>query len=265
MPTMTVPLPDASPSPAKHALIEARSLGRRFGPFRAVSELTFAIPAGRLVAFLGPNGAGKSTTMRMLTGYLAPTEGSALIGGLDIAVSRTDGARLLGYLPENGPLYPDMTPIGTLRFVGAMRGLAGAQLRDRIDWVLDRCRLGDVVRKPVAKLSKGYRQRVGLALALLHDPDVLILDEPTAGLDPNQVDQVRTVLRELARTKAVLLSTHILSEVRALADRILVISRGRLVHDGPAGSLGPDERAIEERFRSLTAPAPAGSNGVRAG
>ncbi len=232
--------------------ISATGLGRSFGGYKAVSDLSFSLLKGQLVAFLGPNGAGKSTTMRMLTGYLAPTTGTARVCSIDVAVDPVGVAERVGYLPENGPFYPDMTPVALLSFLGRARGM-GAALPGRIDAVIEQCRLGEVTGKPVGKLSKGYRQRVGMAAAMLHDPEVLILDEPTAGLDPRQVEQVRTLLKGLAASRTVLLSTHILSEVRALADRILMIHRGRLVHDGGPASLGSTEREMEDRFRALTA------------
>jgi ABC-2 type transport system ATP-binding protein len=232
--------------------IVADGLTKRYGGFTAAGGITFSIPRGQLVAFLGPNGAGKSTTMRMLTGFLTPTSGRALIEGIDVAVDRVAAARRLGYLPENGPLYPDMTPGAFLNFVGAARALDG--LNGRVARVVEQCRLTEVFSRPIGKLSKGYRQRVGMAAALLHDPAVLILDEPTAGLDPNQVEHVRHLLRDLAKSRTILLSTHILSEVRALADRILLVSRGQLVHDGDRGSLGKDEASMETRFRDLTRP-----------
>lgn len=238
--------------PRSLVAIAARNLTKTFGHVHAVENLSFEIPSGQLVAFLGPNGAGKSTTMRMLTGFLAPSAGQALICGTDVQSDRVAAARRIGYLPENGPLYADMTPVGLLRFMGGSRGMAAATIASRSAEVIDQCRLAEVATRPIGTLSKGYRQRVGMAVALLHDPDVLILDEPTAGLDPNQVDQVRNLLKSLAKKRTILLSTHILSEVRALADRILLVSRGRLVHDGAAGSLGSDEKAMEEKFRSLT-------------
>ncbi len=232
--------------------IVAQGLTRTYGDFYAVREVTFSIPKGQLVAFLGPNGAGKSTTMKMLTGVLAPTAGRASIAGVDVQQDRLQAATKLGYLPENGPLYADMTPRGLLEFFGRARGLDGAVLKDRLDFVVRECALSEVIGKPVGKLSKGYRQRVGMAQALLHDPEVMIMDEPTAGLDPNQVEHVRSLLRSLARTKTILLSTHILREVKAVAQRVLVVAQGRLVHDGPVSSLGGDEAAMETRFHQLT-------------
>ena len=238
-------------SASSHALV-ASHLTRKFGDYTAVEDLSFNLPRGQLVAFLGPNGAGKSTTMRLLTGYLTPTSGSASVAGHDVVRDRLAAAIKVGYLPESGPFYPDMTPVDFLRFIAAARSLGTSTTKARIEAVTDQCKLGEVLGKPIGKLSKGFKQRVGLAAAILHDPEVLILDEPTAGLDPNQVDQVRTLLKGLAKSRTVLLSTHILSEVRALADRILLIHRGKLRHDGGPGSLGKNEREMEDTFRSLT-------------
>ncbi len=239
-------------APAEGAMIRADGLTRMYGDFYAVREISFSIPRGQLVAFLGPNGAGKSTTMKLLTGSMAATSGRAFIAGIDVASDRMGVARRVGYLPENGPMYAEMTPAAVLRFFGEARRLGGAKLKERIDFVIEECRLGEVIGKPTGKLSKGYRQRVGMAQALLHDPDVLIMDEPTAGLDPNQVEHVRDLLRGLSKTKTILLSTHILREVQAMASRVLVVSQGRLVHDGPVSSLGADEAAMEKKFRQLT-------------
>lgn len=235
------------------AMIAAQGLTRTYGDFYAVRDVTFSIPRGQVVAFLGPNGAGKSTTMKLLTGALAPTGGRAFIAGVDVQEDRLAATARLGYLPENGPLYPDMTPRSLLRFFGRARGLDEKTLRERMGVVIDQCRLGEVVGKPIAKLSKGYRQRVGMAHVLLHDPEVLIMDEPTAGLDPNQVEHVRELLRSLAHTKTILLSTHILREVRAVAERVLFVHQGRLVHDGLVSTLGEAEADMERRFHQLTA------------
>ena len=168
-------------------MIEAHGLSKYYGPFVAVDNISFVIPEGQIVAFLGPNGAGKTTMMRMLTGYLAPSIGEASIAGHDVRLDRIAASRRLGYLPENGPMYPDMTPIDLLQFFGEVREIPTSELRTRIDAVVDLCALELVLEKPLGKLSKGYRQRVGMAQALLHDPDVLVMDEPTAGLDPNQI------------------------------------------------------------------------------
>lgn len=233
-------------------MIEADGLRKQFGSFLAVRDVSFQVPRGQVVAFLGPNGAGKTTTMRLLTGFLAPTKGTARIAGIDVQADRIAASEHLGYLPENGPLYPDMTPTDSLKFFGTARGLAGAELRDRIDEVIRLCSLGTVAYKTVGKLSKGYRQRVAMAQALLHDPEVLIMDEPTSGLDPNQIKGVRQLIRDLGQSKTILVSTHILQEVDPVADRVLFIHDGKLVFDGPPKDFATDARAMEERFYSLT-------------
>jgi ABC-2 type transport system ATP-binding protein len=235
------------------AMIEAYGLSKQFGHFLAVRDVSFSVPQGQVVAFLGPNGAGKTTTMRLLTGFVAPTRGFATIAGLDVQENRIEVARRLGYLPENGPLYPDMTPIGLLKFFGAARGLGQSYLRDRLDIVIDQCSLGSVAHKPIGKLSKGYRQRVSMAQALLHDPDVLIMDEPTGGLDPNQIRGVRNLIRELGRSKTILVSTHILQEVEPIAGRVLFIHEGRIVFDGEPSAMRAEGGTLEEQFYSLTA------------
>ena len=233
-------------------MIEAIGLSKFYRDFAAIRDVSFSIPAGQVVAFLGPNGAGKSTTMKILTGYLAPTAGSARIAGLDEVANRIAAAERLGYLPENGPLYPEMTPLALLRFFGRARGLEGERLRKRIDEVVARCALDSVIEKSIRKLSKGYRQRVGMAQVLLHEPDVLIMDEPTSGLDPNQIREVRRTIREMAANRTILLSTHILQEVEAVADRVILIARGRVVFDGtPAGMQG-EHPTLDEAFASYT-------------
>ncbi len=234
-------------------MIEADGLSKQFGPFLAVRDVSFSIPKGQVVAFLGPNGAGKTTTMRLLTGFVAPTRGSARIAGIDVQVDRIAAAENLGYLPENGPLYPDMTPTALLRFFGEARGLSGGRLKSRIDAVVSQCSLDSVAHKPIAKLSKGYRQRVSMAQALLHDPDVLIMDEPTSGLDPNQIRGVRQLIRDLGRSKTVLVSTHILQEVEPVADRVLFIHDGKIVFDGKPAELAEKSGNLEQAFYSLTA------------
>jgi ABC-2 type transport system ATP-binding protein len=235
------------------AMIEAAGLSKYYGDFAAIEDVSFSIPQGQVVAFLGPNGAGKSTTMKLLTGYLAPSAGSARIAGHDMAVDRIAGSARLGYLPENGPLYPDMTPRSLLEFFADARGLTPQRKRQRIDAVVDLCALASVIGKAIGKLSKGYRQRVGMAQVLLHEPDVLILDEPTAGLDPNQIRDVRDTIRTLGRSKTILLSTHILQEVEAIASRVLFINEGRLVYDGPVSGLMADGRDLATHFHELTA------------
>ncbi|HEY6563923.1 MAG TPA: ATP-binding cassette domain-containing protein, partial [Pirellulaceae bacterium] len=192
------------------------------------------------------------TTMKLLTGYLAPSEGKARVAGFDMATQRIEASRKLGYLPENGPLYPDMTPSSLLNFFADARGMDLARKRTRIEYVVDLCKLGSVFQKPIGKLSKGFRQRVGMAQALLHEPEVLIMDEPTAGLDPNQIREVRETLLRLGKQRTILLSTHILQEVDAIASRAVLIHEGRLVYDGPIRELTADGRSLDEAFRELT-------------
>jgi len=233
-------------------MIEASGLSKFYGDFAATTDVTFSVPSGQVCAFLGPNGAGKSTTMKMLSGFLAPSEGSARIGGFNVATDRMQASELLGYLPENGPLYEEMTPETFLRYVGEARTMSVSHLRNRMTFVAQQCALGDVWGKAIGKLSRGYRQRVGMAQALLHDPEVLILDEPTSGLDPNQVRGVRDLIRSLGKTKTVLLSTHILQEVHAVCDRVILINDGRIVFDGPTADLGSEGTAMEQKFHELT-------------
>ena len=233
-------------------MIEAVGLTKYYGEFAAIDNVSFHINSGEVVAFLGPNGAGKSTSMKLLTGYLSATKGTAKIAGHDMATDRIAGAQKLGYLPENGPLYPDMTPRSLLRFFGEARGIARRTLTDRIATVVELCALKSVYGKPIGKLSKGYRQRVGMAQAMLHEPEVLILDEPTAGLDPNQIHEVREMLRRIGKEKTILLSTHILQEVEAVASKVLFINEGRLVFNGTIAEFNKKGSDIGDRFRELT-------------
>lgn len=242
----------ASATAADRSMIEARALCKYYGPFAAVQNVSFTIPQGQVAAFLGPNGAGKSTTMKLLTGFLAPNSGQAFIGGFDVATDRIEASRLLGYLPENGPLYNEMTPYSLLQYLGTARGLSSAELKHRLEFVAEKCDLKSVWRKAVGKLSRGFRQRVGMAQALLHDPEVLILDEPTSGLDPNQNHHARELIRSLSQTKTILLSTHILAEVRAVCSRVVMINDGRVVFDGSVAEMGEAEQKMETRFRELT-------------
>jgi ABC-2 type transport system ATP-binding protein len=234
------------------AMIEAVGLSKYYGGFAAIENVSFQVRKGEVVAFLGPNGAGKSTTMKLLTGYLAPSAGTARIAGHDMATDRLAGAERLGYLPENGPLYPDMSPRNLLNFFAEARGLSGATKRERVEAVVELCSLSSVIGKPIGKLSRGYRQRVGMAQVLLHEPDVLILDEPTAGLDPNQIHDVRETIRRLGESKTILLSTHILQEVEAMTQRVLFIDEGKLIFDGSVSELTAGGKALDERFRELT-------------
>ncbi len=236
--------------------IEAAGLSKFYGSFAAIRDVTFTVPRGQVAAFLGPNGAGKSTTMKILTGYLAPSAGTARVAGIDVASNRIAAAERLGYLPENGPLYPDMTPLALLKFFGKARGLSGERLRRRIDEVAASCALGAVIEKSIRKLSRGYRQRVGMAQALLHEPDVLVMDEPTSGLDPNQIREVRRMVRELGRSKTILLSTHILQEVEAMASRVILINRGRVVFDGTPEEMRGGHATLDDAFHALTQEQP---------
>jgi len=236
-------------------MIEARGLSKFYGDFAAVRDVSFSINRGEVVAFLGPNGAGKSTVMKLLTGYLSPSEGRAKVAGYDMSQDRIAGSVCLGYLPENGPLYPDMTPQSLLEFFAQARGMSASHAMRRIDEVVALCSLKEVLRKPIGKLSKGYRQRVGMAHTLLHEPEVLILDEPTAGLDPNQIADVRERLRHLGRDKTILLSTHILQEVEAVASRILFIHQGRIIFDGSLTEMRSKGSNLDVIFSELTAEA----------
>jgi ABC-2 type transport system ATP-binding protein len=233
-------------------MIEAAGLCKYYGSFAAIEGVSFKVYRGEVVAFLGPNGAGKSTTMKLLTGYLAPSAGVARIAGYDMASQRIQGSSHLGYLPENGPLYRDMTPLALLRFFATARGMPAALRKERVEKVVDLLDLWEVLGKPIGKLSRGYRQRVGMAQALLHDPDVLIMDEPTAGLDPNQITEVRRTITQLGRDRTILLSTHIMQEVEAMCSRAIFISDGRLKFDGPISELAGDHTTLEERFHELS-------------
>jgi len=230
-------------------MIEARGLSKYYGKFVAVEDLTFSIKKGEVVAFLGPNGAGKSTTMKMLTGFLAPSSGSAKVCGMEVAGNRAPVANRIGYLPENGPLYEEMTPLGLLNFFGDARGIDNSTKASRIEKVVGQCALETVLNKPIGKLSRGFRQRVGMANVLLHEPDVLIMDEPTAGLDPNQVLEVRKTIKGLGKT--ILLSTHILQEVPEVADRIILIHQGRLIFEGTPDEL-KGETSLDQWFNKRT-------------
>jgi ABC-2 type transport system ATP-binding protein len=218
-------------------LLAIDGLSKRFGSITAVDGVGFSVGRGEVLGFLGPNGAGKSTTMRMVAGYLTPSAGTITVCGFDVAQSPLEVRRRLGYLPEGAPAYGDMTPARILAFVADVRGMDSALRRERTEAMVERLDLGGVLRQPIDTLSKGFKRRVGLALALLHDPEVLILDEPTDGLDPNQKHQVRTLLGELAADKAIIISTHILEEVDALCTRAIIIAHGRIVADAEPSKL----------------------------
>lgn len=232
--------------------IEVRELTKVYGSQTAVDRIHFSARPGEIVGFLGPNGAGKSTTLKIMTGYLAPTAGTVLVCGHDVRQDSLAVRRSLGYLPEHNPLYLDQYVREFLGFIGELYGLKGTRLRNRIGEVIELVGLTLEQKKRIGQLSKGYRQRVGLAQALLHDPPVLILDEPTTGLDPNQLVDIREVIRTVGREKTVLFSTHILPEVEALCDRVVIIDRGKLVADGTLDSLRQPGQSLEAVFRGLT-------------
>ncbi len=218
-------------------MIKAKRLTMHYGPVVALDDVSFEVNQGEIVGLLGPNGAGKSTTMKILTTYLHPTRGTAEVGGVDILKDPLKVRKSIGYLPEILPLYMDMEVRSYLDFVARARGLSGNHLKSRIDSVLDTCGLRQMYRKIIRELSKGYKQRTALAQALVHDPDVIILDEPTSGLDPHQILEIRHLIEQLSKNKTVILSTHILQEVEATADRIVIINRGRIVGDGTISEL----------------------------
>jgi ABC-2 type transport system ATP-binding protein len=218
-------------------VIDARGLSMNFGLVRALAGATFRAEKGEVLGLLGSNGAGRTTTMRILTTFLVPTAGTATVAGFDVVKDPLEVRRRIGYLPEAVPLYLQMEVRECLEFVGRARGLRGAELKERVRWVVEKCGLDEMFRSPVLQLSKGYRQRTALAQALIHDPDVVILDEPTSGLDPHQIVEIRELVRELAKTRCVVLSTHILQEANALADRMIVMSQGRIAGMGTADEL----------------------------
>ena len=233
-------------------MIEAADLCKYFGSFAAIDHLSFTIRRGEVVAFLGPNGAGKSTTMKVLTGYLAPTAGQARLCGVDVVKDRVLAAQKLGYLPENGPLYPEMTARELLKFFGDARGL-GNRFGERLEYVTAECDLAELLDKPIGKCSKGQKQRVGMAQVLLHDPEVLILDEPTTGLDPNQIRHVRELVKKLGETRTILLSTHLFQEVEAMAGRVMLVNNGKLAFDGtPADFKAKGAGQMDQAFHALT-------------
>jgi ABC-2 type transport system ATP-binding protein len=246
--------------------IQAKGLGHFYGQFQALADVTFSIEQGTVVGLVGPNGAGKSTTMKILTGCLVPTLGTATIGGHDIVDDRLAAQRHLGYLPENAPLYRDMLVQEYLVFMAKLRSIAAPDRLKRVAYVVDACDLESVLTKPIGHLSKGFRQRVGLAQAMVHDPAILILDEPTAGLDPNQILEIRDLIRGLGEKKTVMLSTHILSEVEAICSRAIVIVSGRVHADEDLAHIGAINSAIvtfaqapgDVRERLLALPGVAG-------
>jgi ABC-2 type transport system ATP-binding protein len=263
-------------------MIEVQNLTKEYGRFRAVDDLSFRVAPGEVLGFLGPNGAGKTTTMRVLTGAMPPTEGRAIVAGFDVVDQPIEAKRRTGYLPETPPLYPDMSVRDYLDFVAKIKGVPRADRRARVTAVMERTRVADMARRQCGKLSKGYRQRVGLAQALLHNPDVLILDEPTAGLDPKQIIETRQLIRELSGDHTVVLSTHILPEVSQTCHRVVIINRGRLVAvDTPdnltsrlrgseamyvqVDAVGADVKSALERVPGVTRVTPADTRGTVTG
>ncbi len=218
-------------------MISVVNLTKRYGPVTAVKDISFEVNKGEVLGFLGPNGAGKTTTMKIITGYLAATEGKALVKDMDAAIQPMEVKKSIGYVPESFPLYEDMMVFDYLKYIAEIRNIPKTQQNRRIKEMMDVCGLGAVIAKDISHLSRGYRQRVGLAQAIIHDPDILILDEPTSGLDPNQIVEIRNLIKELGREKTVILSTHILPEVTATCGRVIIINDGRIVADGTPDTL----------------------------
>jgi ABC-2 type transport system ATP-binding protein len=226
-------------------MITVKDLTKRYARTTAVDQITFEVGKGQIVGFLGPNGAGKTTTMRMLTCFLPPSSGTANVAGFDVLEQPLEVKKRIGYLPETPPLYPEMETGEYLKFVGKLKGLSGAELQKRVDYACDRCAISDVKAKLLGKLSKGYRQRVGLAQAIIHNPDVLILDEPTAGLDPKQINETRDLIRSLAGDHTIILSTHILPEVEQTCEQVIIINKGKLVATDSVRNLQNRARGAE--------------------
>jgi ABC-2 type transport system ATP-binding protein len=239
-------------------MVEVERLSKTFGDFPAVNEISLSVRKGEVLGFLGPNGAGKTTTMRMIAGYLTPTSGTARVCGHDVLTDPIGVKRSIGYMPEGSPSYDDMTVRAFLRFIASIRGVEAGEINGRIAIISARLALSDVLDRPIDVLSKGYKRRVGMAQALIHDPPVLILDEPTDGLDPNQKHQVRTLIAEMAADKAIIISTHILEEIQAVSTRAVIIGQGRLLADGTAADLLrrlPEYNAVSIVLPTTAAPA----------
>src|SRR5499433_2117561 len=229
-------------------MIEVQYLTKRFGDLTAVSEISFSVASGQILGFLGPNGSGKTTTMRIITGFLPATSGTVKVAGFDIFDDSFEVRKRIGYLPENPPLYNDMTVAAYLRFVARIKGMPRAELAEALDRALHRCGLTQVADRVTGHLSKGYRQRVGLAQAIIHNPDVLVLDEPTIGLDPQQIIEIRTLIKELAGTHTVVLSTHILPEVVQICEKVVIINSGKVVKEELLANLTTDGQTLEDVF-----------------
>ena len=226
-------------------MISVKELSKRYARTTAVDQISFEVAKGQIVGFLGPNGAGKTTTMRILTCFLPPTSGSAQVAGFDVLEQPLEVKKRIGYLPETPPIYPEMETAEYLKFVGKLKGLSGEKLQKRVDYVCDRCAIADVKTKLLGKLSKGYRQRVGLAQAIIHNPDVLILDEPTSGLDPKQINETRELIKDLAGEHTIILSTHILPEVEQTCEQVIIINKGKLAATDSVRNLQARARGSE--------------------
>jgi ABC-2 type transport system ATP-binding protein len=226
-------------------MITVKELTKRYARTTAVDHISFEVAKGQIVGFLGPNGAGKTTTMRILTCFMPPTSGTATVAGFDVLEQPMEVKKRIGYLPETPPLYPEMETAEYLKFVGQLKGLSGAELQKRIDYVCERCAVVDVKNRLIGKLSKGYRQRVGLAQAIIHNPDVLVLDEPTAGLDPKQINETRDLIKDLAGSHTIILSTHILPEVEQTCEQVIIINKGKLVATDSVRNLQARARGAE--------------------
>ena len=231
-------------------LIEVKNLSKKYGPIPAVKDISFKVDQGAVYGFLGPNGAGKSTTMNMICGCLAPTQGSITVNGFDIIGDAVEAKRCIGYLPEQPPLYMDMTPFEYLEFVALAKGLRKEELYDELEFVMEKTGIADVADRLIRNLSKGYKQRVGIAQAIVGDPDIIILDEPTVGLDPLQIIEIRSLIKELGEEHTVILSSHILQEIEAVCDHVIMISKGRIVADESFEALTKNE-TLEEAFVRL--------------
>ena len=241
-------------------MIEVRNVTKSFGPTVALNDVSFSLKQGEILGFLGPNGAGKSTAMKIITTFLAADSGSVRVDGIDVMADPLKVRSLIGYLPENNPLYVDMLVSEYLRFVGQARGLSGNQLKQRTEWVIESCGIKSVLHKSINELSKGYKQRTGLAQALIHDPEILILDEPTSGLDPLQIIGIRELIHSLAKKKTIIFSTHILQEVAPVTDRVVIINNGNIIADGMIDDL--QKQAMETNRLFVTINSPDAGNGL---
>ena len=235
-------------------MISISNITKKFGDFTAVDNLSMSVKSGEVLGFLGPNGAGKSTTMKMITGFMKPTEGTIKVKGMNVETNSIECKKLIGYLPEGAPLYGDMTPINMLKFVAYIRGMDSQEFKTALDIVVIKTEITDVINQPIDTLSKGYKRRVGLAQALIHDPEILILDEPTDGLDPNQKHHVRNLINEMGKKKAIIISTHILEEVDAVCSRACIIAKGEKIIDSKPKELKKKfkNNNLDSIFREIT-------------